>query len=315
MNIPTFIVVGAQKSGTDSLFSYLIQHPEVNMAHPKEPHFFSKDPKFTKLTLYERCFYHNKPACAIGEASTSYMAVGTSAKRIYEKLGDDIKLIFILRNPTDRTYSSYFHMRQSRPFYDTRSLNEAIAWQYSDVMTAVAEEKRRILMATKCNTIDVISFAEFGSEAGWNYRYVTNSWYRPQIENFMRYFSRKNLHFIILDDLQLETKNVVLRLYEFIGVDPIFVDRLNSDIRNVTRLPKADLVGRLFSYRVIRNWGRQLAELGVGTILRKRVRQLVTKEYPPMPQDVQNRLAEMFAPENTKLSDLIGVDLSCWNSI
>jgi hypothetical protein len=41
INMPTFLLIGAGKSGTTSIYNYLKQHPDVYMPRIKEPLFFA----------------------------------------------------------------------------------------------------------------------------------------------------------------------------------------------------------------------------------------------------------------------------------
>ena len=120
MTLPNFIVIGAAKCGTTSLVHYLAQHPQVFMSAEKEPRFFAPE-FFTKyisgpirkgtirnemeVKEYEGLFDDVTTEKAIGEASTEYIFFPETPKRI-KKLLPDVKLIAILRNPSDRAFSA-----------------------------------------------------------------------------------------------------------------------------------------------------------------------------------------------------------------
>ena len=83
MSLPTFLTIGAAKSGTTSIYDYLKQHPEIFMSPLKEPRFFAFDPedpshhgarwvKITKLDEYLALFDDASDSEAVGEASPSY---------------------------------------------------------------------------------------------------------------------------------------------------------------------------------------------------------------------------------------------------
>ena len=136
--MPTFIVVGANKGGTTSIYHYLKQHKQVYLSPVKEPHFFSKD---IDVNLFKREFAQNKlqdidkyvngemkeefhaafirdieqykklfskvqDQKAVGELSTSYLFSEVAAKEI-KALIPDCKIIICLRNPFERAYSHY----------------------------------------------------------------------------------------------------------------------------------------------------------------------------------------------------------------
>ena len=103
--LPTFIIPGAAKSGSTSLYHNLCQHPDILMSSNKEPNFFllhwGKD-----ITFYQQFFSHYSGEKAIGEATVGYMPDTRVPARIYSVL-PNVKLIFTLRNPVSRAVSHY----------------------------------------------------------------------------------------------------------------------------------------------------------------------------------------------------------------
>ena len=114
---PNFLIVGAQKSGTTSLFHYLRRHPKIFLSPIKEPAYFSKyrgsvpfkNKKPTK-EQYLELFQNVKDESAIGEVSTPYLFDQDSATNIYKTI-PNAKIIIILRDPTERAYSRYLDNR------------------------------------------------------------------------------------------------------------------------------------------------------------------------------------------------------------
>src|SRR4029079_10146943 len=87
--LPNFLVIGAAKSGTTSLYHYLRQHPQIFMSRIKEPRFFAleEDPldwrgpgdersrgeSITTLDAYLDLFEAVDGELAVGEASVLYL--------------------------------------------------------------------------------------------------------------------------------------------------------------------------------------------------------------------------------------------------
>jgi len=119
--LPNFLIPGAAKAGTSTLFYYLKQHPDVFMRY-KEPRFFSDNwelgPEF-----YSRCFKGYQGQKMIGEATPRYMRHPESAARI-KSLIPNVKLIFTLRDPVKRAVSHYW-MRMNKRL-ESRSFDEVI---------------------------------------------------------------------------------------------------------------------------------------------------------------------------------------------
>lgn len=103
---PNFLIIGAGKSGTTSLYHYLKSHPEVFMPDVKEPRFFC-DSAQNRLTEseYKAIFKGKGEAKVWGESSVSYLYTPAACKKIFEKIGDNVKLICVLRNPVKAVYS------------------------------------------------------------------------------------------------------------------------------------------------------------------------------------------------------------------
>ena len=308
---PTFIVVGAQKGGTDSLYGYLRDHPDVAMADPKEPHYFAH--VTGDWAAYQRSF-GSRPAKAFGEASTSYMPVRRAAERIRGALGPGVRLVFILRDPVERLYSAFFNMKRDRPLHDARPFDEAIPWQHGTLDEMLHEEDRRLGDAARRGRIDLARFRDFGDEADWSYRYVANSVYRPQIERFLGYVPREQCLFLTTDDLRRDWRRAAATLYEFVGVDPAWAERLERPQRNRASRPRGGPIGRLLSYRVVRAAARPILSPAAGERVKSWVKRLATTtEQPLMPEPVRRRLADAFAAENQALASVIGVDVTAWS--
>lgn len=102
---PNFLIAGACRSSTTTLYSYLKQHPEIFCSEWKEPNFFSLNYNLGQR-WYLRNFISRKKYKAVGEATVLYFIWRKAPERIY-RFDPDIKLIFLLRNPVERLYSQY----------------------------------------------------------------------------------------------------------------------------------------------------------------------------------------------------------------
>ncbi|HEY1419866.1 MAG TPA: sulfotransferase, partial [Candidatus Dormibacteraeota bacterium] len=129
MTLPNFLIIGAAKSGTDSLYGMLGQHPQIYISPSKEPMFFVAeglpevpyrgpsdrevllrwDSWVNTLEHYESLFGGATVEKAIGEASTWYLYDEGAPHRIKHHV-PDAKLIAVLRNPVERAYSAFTMM-------------------------------------------------------------------------------------------------------------------------------------------------------------------------------------------------------------
>ena len=112
--LPSFLIIGAAKSGTTSLYANLIEHPNILPSSKKEISFF-QFMQDTRVSFYKEHFPLKKKNFITGEASASYLPHKFIPKRVYDLI-PDVKLITILRDPVERAYSSFFHKAiRSRP--------------------------------------------------------------------------------------------------------------------------------------------------------------------------------------------------------
>jgi hypothetical protein len=125
---PQFIIIGAAKSGTSALYSYLASHPNVLPAVVKEINFWSH--RFEQgLPWYQSHFpaisqdIAKQQGLMTGEASPSYFAHPEAPQRIKQAY-PNIRLIVSLRNPVERTISHYYDRVRRRQ--EVRPLDVAI---------------------------------------------------------------------------------------------------------------------------------------------------------------------------------------------
>jgi len=124
LQMPDFLIIGAQKCGTTSLYRYLIQHPQIEPAIKKEIHYF--DLNYNKPIQW---YLNQFPALKTqsdritGEATPYYIFHPHAPYRIKEHM-PDAKIIVLLRNPVDRAYSHY-HYAVER-YGETLSFEEAL---------------------------------------------------------------------------------------------------------------------------------------------------------------------------------------------
>jgi hypothetical protein len=205
--IPHFVIVGAPKCGTTSLYRYLQQHPRVFMPENKEPRFFCDYPVasfefgtkqfhpsiVTSPDEYLGLFCDAPPGAILGEASTDYLSRPGVAERLHA-WNPDAKIIVMLRDPIARAYSEYQHSIAAN--FQTLSFAESLR-----------EEKRR--------------FAE-----GYDpiFAHVRRSLYADGVEDFQQKFGQHNVKVILFEKFESATEAVVQSVFEFLALSPMQVD-------------------------------------------------------------------------------------------
>lgn len=113
---PDFLIGGASKAGTTSLFAWLNSHPDVAMPRTKELRFF--DVQYGRGLDWYLAHFERLDAPLVGEASPRYLTHPDAAARIARDL-PDTKVIFSLRDPVSRAYSDYIKDRDRQRAPDT----------------------------------------------------------------------------------------------------------------------------------------------------------------------------------------------------
>lgn len=114
--LPNFLIIGAARSGTTSLYNNLLSHPDIYLPKSKrpEPHFFFREAAYANgLDWYESTYFSEWAGeAAVGEASTSYLFGEQTPERISESL-PQCRFLVMLRDPVYRAYSNYWHSVKS----------------------------------------------------------------------------------------------------------------------------------------------------------------------------------------------------------
>jgi len=226
--VPDFIIGGAMKSGTSTLHAMLTQHPEVfipeeeigffdidNVIEHYDFNFYDKKTKrWTSQDMikepvllwdwYSEKFKEGKGKM-LGEDSTSYLTSKFAAERIsiQEK---HIKLIFMLRHPSKRAYSNYFHLVRSG----------IVGHSFEDVL-------------------------QFHPNL-----VLRRSLYKEQLESYYKYFPKENIKIVIFEDLVEDPKAVMKDMCSFLNLDMEAFDPSVFKIHsNKGKLPRSSRVHRL----------------------------------------------------------------------
>jgi hypothetical protein len=272
--LPDFLIVGAMRSGTTTLFRLLAAHPEIGGAPGKEIRFF--DLHFDRgLDWYQGRFSPVAGCRLIGEASQTYMYDPVASKRLLALL-PHAKLIAILRDPVDRAYSHYW-------------LNKARGREPLDFSHALGEESARIGR-------DPIS--------RYLYSYVDRGRYHVQLQRLSDPLDDAHLHVVLFDDLRDDPAATYRELCRFLHVDDSFVPGLLGERINAYQEVRSLRLRRLT--KTLKRRGTTVAKRAsglLGALNRRRT------FYPPMSSDIRDRLAKVFREDNLALARWLGRDL------
>jgi hypothetical protein len=194
-----FLVIGAQKSGTTSLYQHLNAHPSVFVPIEKEAPFFNSPDVESGLESYlAEYFATARPDQVLGKVTPHYMygPVADTAARI-AMYCPQVRLVAILRDPVKRAFSEY-RMARRRGF-EVRSFSVAL---------------RELLEPERLNRARI--------SPGETNGYVTNGEYGRILREYRERFNREQLLVLFTQELEAHPQRTLSEMYSHIGVDAGF---------------------------------------------------------------------------------------------
>ena len=295
---PTFLIIGAMKSGTTALYELMGQHPDVFMSPVKEPNYFAfagrdldfrapidrrpegiNNASITDWDAYTALFEAADPEQARGEASHTSLYWPDAAENIRRRV-PDARLVAILRNPVERAYSEYMHFR--------RDGDEPIA----DFEAALDAEERRI-------------------EDHWALgRYVDRGRYDEQLQRYVERFDREQLCIFLHEDLVEDAASVARQAFEHVGVDP------GVELREDRRVNKSGVPEHRWVHRGLQ--ALQPVKEALAPVIPQGLVDWANRlknsnlQKPEMRPATRRRLIETYRPHVRRLESIVDRDLSHW---
>jgi hypothetical protein len=231
--LPSVLIIGAQKSGTTSLFNYLVRHPDVLAPFGKEIHYF--DLHFDRGVRWYRGHFPYSRRLSDGaitlDASPYYLVHPQVPRRAFALL-PEVRLIALLRNPVDRAFSHYQHeVRGGR-----ESLSFADALDREPERLAGEEER-------------------LGSDPGYysynhhRYSYTLRGRYVDQLRRWTEHFPRSQLLVIQSERFFRDPAGVTAEVHRFLGLRPHRLERYQPFLQgNYGREMAPELRNRLAAH-------------------------------------------------------------------
>lgn len=277
---PDFFVIGASRSGTTSLYHYLVQHPSIQVP-VKEPSFFSdfRPPIYDSMESYLDIFAGCPPGARVGDMSTAYLPSRNAARRIRE-FQPQARILMVLRSPIDRAYSMYW--------YKVRSFQEHLTFE-----EAIAAEETRI-------------------REGWvfGFQYATSGLYAEQVLRYLDVFGRDRVRIHLFEDLKSSPGPLCLGVFRFLEVKDYSIHEVQ--VVNRSGPPRNRFLGRVLSQpfpgrrRLRRLFPEKMRRL------RDQVLEGNLDRPPSMSPDTRAALAERFRDDVERLQGILGRDLNHW---
>jgi hypothetical protein len=294
--LPTFIIAGAGKSGSTSLFEYLRQHPQVCMSPMKEPRFFSRALGFEDdgpvdgptrsgrfdegREWYSQLFSACGERRARGEATMMYFFAEDSPGLIRSVI-PDVRLVFLLRAPVARAYAQYWGERRH-------------GWRLPPFEEMIRTNHPRAR------------------------RYLDTSHYEVHLDRFFALFDASQVHVELFDDLVSAPRDVFARVCAHIGVDAGIGPGENPVAHNRGGQPRFGAVQRMLR-TVRRARAQELVPSSLRPALGKLSRALThantrNSGYPPMEAGLRRQLTAQFEGDVAYVERLLGRSLPQWRA-
>ncbi len=294
--MPTFLLIGAARSGTTALYSYLQQHPEIFMSKRKESNFFAFEDELLgcagpgadyinnsirTLSDYRRLFDDVGIEKVIGEACPLYLYSEKAPLRIRHHL-PDVKLIAVLRNPIEQAFSHFL--------YAKRQMLEPLD-DFSSALKSEAERKRK-------HWQPLFQYSQFPK-------------YHQQLKRYYDIFPEQQIRVYSYEEFSENPQAVLGDIHSFIGVDKTHVPDF-SYRPNAGGVPKSrwlqDIVMK--PHATTRLIGQLIPEQ-----FKRRIRDAVSDrnlEKPLLPEAAKDYLVKELREDILKLQVLLKRDLSAW---
>lgn len=204
--LPDFIIIGSARSGTTSLYNYLVQHPDIAPALRKEVHFFDYNyqkglswyrGQFPALAYKYSVEAIRKRKLITGEASPYYMLHPYTPQRVAQHL-PGVKLIALLRNPVERAFSHYC--------WEASWGNEHLSFE-----DAIEQEEERIRIGEQ-KLEGGMSFHHL------HFSYISRGKYAEQLERWFAYFPREQCLILKSEDMYNDPVEIYRQSLDFLHI-------------------------------------------------------------------------------------------------
>jgi len=279
VRLPDFLIIGAMKCGTTSLYRHLGKHPEIGLSKDKETDFFLSQNNFSRGLDWYASQFRGEAASAriIGEASPNYSKRNEFpgvAERIFRTL-PDARLIYMVRDPVERFVSQYLHHANAGEVF---------------------VDPQRILHST----------------AGRHY--LDCSRYHRQMSEYLRFFPRERVLVLCLDELRDDPQTLLHQVFAFLQVDPtVTVGGLNEAHNRGAELQR--LPAWYFAARrspLLRRVKQNLPP-GVQHALLMRIRRASRRALPEIRDELLDKVRSSLTEDAARFRGVTGKAFAHWS--
>jgi len=293
MALPNLLIVGAAKSGTTSLHNYLNQHPDVFMCSPKEPHFLinkeigeERIPKgVLNLEDYKSLFEGKSEKRYRGESSVMYLSFPEiTIKNIKKYLSEEVKIIIMLRNPVERAYSGYQHVKR---------YNMMENLSFKDALELTENRYQETLNMTPAS------------------RYLLLGNYYNQVKSYQQQFD--DVHVVIYDDYKANLNEELNKVFDFLTIRRITVNTEQRHMVGGWEWKNESMKKIMMQKNPIKTMLKYIIPFkGLRKFIRLKLQQENTKLVKNIKPETEKWLKMYYKEDVAQLSELLNRDLNHW---
>lgn len=211
--LPDFLIIGAQKCGTTSLYAYLMQHPGILQPKTKEIHYFERTKNYSRGDAWYRRHFPSESLRKSWKIKLGYSPITGEATpcmehpnvpKLVHELLPNVKLIVLLRNPVDRAFSQYHHNRKV-PGREPLTFEEAIAESAKTLSHEEPKDERRLGQPKRRN-------------------YLIRGLYAEHLEYWFKYYPEESLHIVNSEEFFADPGSEVKRVLRFLEMPDFNID-------------------------------------------------------------------------------------------
>jgi len=294
---PDFFIVGAPKSATTSLFSYLKQHPDVFLPK-KELYYFCYDLTFLAPPLTEDIYlsYYAEATNqkAVGDASVYYLVSPHAAESI-KRFNSNARVIIMLREPASMVYSLHSQLLSN---------GDEVIENFEE---ALAAEEQRIEEGK-------VNYRHQGPLEAVFYTHIAQ--YYGQVKRYIDVFGKDKVHIILFDDFIKNPKEEYAKVLKFLEITEIMPQEFDTINPNKVTRSKAllrfiinppDFVKRLG--RVVLPHHSKRRQMVIDTLWKMNTKY---EKREPIKPETREKLKAAYRGDIEKLQQLLNRDLSNW---
>lgn len=276
---PNYILLGAAKSATTTIYDVLRQNSNVFTPQFKEPHFFNINDNYEKgFSWYLKTYYKNSiDSKVVFDFTPTYLYSKKSAERIFNNLGRDVKFIIILRDPVDRAFSHYLHSKRD-------------GHEKEDFESAIKLEQKRLAEYMLDN--DFVSELRFS--------YISQGLYYKMIKSYLKFYELNDFLIINFDkEICNNMQETLDRISKFLDIE--IKNELSKIHSNKSGVSKSQIINKLIlNENIFRKFFKKILPYNFRQIIKNKIRNFNKQDfnYTPLNLKLKKKIFDVYFKED-----------------